>query len=367
MSGGIWIVAPGGAEGRGGIGRLVALIARHWPAALPAATLVDSYGPERPIAMPLHFARGLLRVLGGLLRGRIGTLYIHMAERGSVWRKSAFAWAGHLFAVPVVLHLHGAEFAEFCRALPAPLRLFVRATLRRAAQVVVLGGVWRDFVVGELGVPAERVTVLANAVPGPDRAAPLAEGGPLRLLALGRLGRRKGTDTLLEALARPELRDLDWRLTLAGDGPVEAFRAEAERLGLGGRCHFAGWVDEAESRALLRGCDALVLPSRHEGLPMAILEAMAEGRAVVATPVGSVAEAVRDGETGLLVPPGDPAALAAALFRLAIEPELRCRMGGAGRRRWVRDFAIGPYMARLEAVLAAARRRPAGLPRWERP
>ena len=125
---------------------------------------------------------------------------------------------------------------------------------------------------------------------------------------------------LLEALASPALTALPWRTTLAGGGPVDEYRARAAALGLAERVAFLGWIDQPQASALCAGADVLVLPSHAEGLALSVLEGLSHGLAVVATPVGAHAEVIEPGKSGLFHPPGDVAALAAALGRVIGDP-----------------------------------------------
>jgi glycosyltransferase involved in cell wall biosynthesis len=154
--------------------------------------------------------------------------------------------------------------------------------------------------------------------------------GPSDVVALvaAALVRRKGIDLLLEATAHVA----ELKLWIAGEGPeAEALSRRASEPDLAGRVHFLGQVSAMGD--LYGGADLGVLPSRAEGLGVASLEAMAAGLPVVATRVGGLAEAVVDGETGLLVEPEDVDGLAAALRRLLEQAELRRRLGEGGRRR----------------------------------
>lgn len=358
--GSVYLVTPGGLRARGGIGRMVEYFSRHWAVEDAPLTVIDTYGPGAKALMPFHFAAALARLAADAARGRIGVMHIHMSERGSVLRKGLVVHLAARCGIPAVLHLHGADFAEYCRALPPRRAAALRTMMGRAAAVVVLGGYWRDFVVDELGVAAGRVAVLPNAVPGPQAMPERPGGGPCRILFLGVLGDRKGAGLLLKALAAPGLRDRNWTACLAGNGEIDRHRALALDLGLGDRVDFPGWVDEDAARALLARSDLLVLPSRNEGLPMAILEAMAHGLPVVATPVGAVADAVEDGGSGLLVPVGDRAALAEALGRLVDSPGLRRAMGARGRARYLEQFEIAGFNRRLEALFRRVRRRDPG-------
>ena len=188
----------------------------------------------------------------------------------------------------------------------------------------------------------------------PARYDTPARSGPVRrLIFIGRLARVKGVPLLLDALARLAPDHPDLRLTLVGDGPDRvSLQAEAEALGLAERVQFTGLLCAAEVAEALAAHDALVLPSFAEGLPVVLMEALASRLPVVATQVAGIPELVRDGETGLLVPPGDAEALAAAIARLLADPDLCRRMGEAGRARVLAEHDIDREAARLAALFA---------------
>jgi len=222
-------------------------------------------------------------------------------------------------------------------------RLIYETCSRRTAAIAP--GIVEQLVAG--GVPRDRVVLIPSAV-DPRRVQPRLAAGALRgaqgvgadevvLLSIAALVRRKGLDVLLDALAALAHRGLRPRLWVAGDGPERAsLAAQAERLGLGGQVDWLGQRDDVGD--LFAAADVFVLPSRAEGLGVAALEAMAAGRAVVASAVGGLADAVVDGRTGLLVPPGDAVALGAALERVLHEPALRAALGAAGPARVAEGF-----------------------------
>ncbi len=168
------------------------------------------------------------------------------------------------------------------------------------------------------------------------------------LFAIGRLVPQKGFDVLLEALAQTTLPELD--LVIAGEGPERAALVDlANRRRLSARVHFVGRADRPQAVALFQHCAFFVLPSRLEPLGIVNLEAMAAGKAVIAARVGGVPEIVLDEETGLLVPGGDAAALAAAITRLAGDAALQRRLGRAGRAR-VERFSWPQITAEYERI-----------------
>jgi glycosyltransferase involved in cell wall biosynthesis len=182
------------------------------------------------------------------------------------------------------------------------------------------------------GIPAGRVHVIPPGYDPALFAAAAADPFPglprPRVAYLGRLAPQKDVGTLLEAFARLPA---DAQLLVVGDGPDRpALQRRAQPFG--SRVHFTGFVPHAQVPAILRHVDLLVLPSLYEDLSSALIEAMAAGLPVVATRVGGTADLVDDGVNGLLVAPGDPAALAAAISRVLPDPAMAARLSSAARR-----------------------------------
>jgi glycosyltransferase involved in cell wall biosynthesis len=208
----------------------------------------------------------------------------------------------------------------------------------------------------EGGVPEERLRRVPSAVDPEElrsrkgrQATRAAEGAgeEIVVLSVAALVQGKGLDVLLHALATLAAEDLRPQLWIAGDGPERAVLEELAAT-LAVKARFLGRRRDVPD--LLAACDLFVLPSRNEGLGVAALEAMAAGRAVVASRVGGLAEAVVDERTGLLVPPGDAASLARALARLAREPALRARLGAAGPGRIGEGFRADQLLDAYEAI-----------------
>jgi glycosyltransferase involved in cell wall biosynthesis len=217
---------------------------------------------------------------------------------------------------------------DFQRVSGGPRLRLLRASrnraLRRAAHVVVPSAYLRDLALG-WGVAPDRLTVVPNPAPPlpplPDRDAARGALGldGVTLAAAGRLTRQKALGDALAAVARVDRVSL----VVAGDGPERgALEQRAAELGLDGRVRFVGPLARTDVLTLFRAADAALLSSAWENLPHSVVEALAVGTPVVATAVGGVPEVVRDGENGLLVAPGDVAALAEAIRRVS-EPGLR--------------------------------------------
>lgn len=206
---------------------------------------------------------------------------------------------------PVVLTVHGTDLELARHARP-----LAHAILRRIRVVLAVSTALADEA-RRLG--ARDVRVVPNGVELPENVGPEAE--PPEILFAGRLSREKGILELVEAARGHEL-------VVAGDGPLRAQVPQA-----------CGWLPHEELERLYDRAAIVACPSRREGFGVVCAEAMAHGRAVVASDVGGLRDLIVDGETGLLVPPGDVPALRAALERLLGDPELRRRLGAAARER----------------------------------
>jgi glycosyltransferase involved in cell wall biosynthesis len=337
---------PGGYE-FGGIGRMMLYATAGWgDGDAPGEWwLVDARGNGSLLWMPLMTARALV----GLVLRRPDLLHLNVANRGSTLRKLVLSRAAALLGIPTVVHLHFGDYPEDLARRRPFIRRQVEAMFRRARRVIVLGQRDRRTVIELLGVAAARVEVLHNAVPDPGPPPERAgREGPVRLLFLGRFDDpAKGLADLLAALAGPALGGGEWHLTVAGRGDVGAFRQQMQEPALADRVTFTGWQPHARIYELCAAADIFVLPSYSEGQAMSLLEAMAHGLAIVATPVGSHGEAVRDGVEALLVAPGDVAQLAAALARLVGDPALRRQLGAAARRKYCDNFSAAQYSLSL--------------------
>lgn len=308
----------------------------------PDYKLIDTRGSSHVLISPVFFLITLAQVIFLTATGMVSIIHVNLSSRGSTVRKFFFCVVAYISRTPFVIHLHGSMFDVFFRTLPSIGRFLVRWMFARATRVVVLGERWRDFVTSEIGVTRSRIEVIYNGVPRPVAMPDQGPStpSPCHILFLGRLDRRKGVPELLSALAHPALRDLSWRATLAGDGVVDAYRRQAAELGLADRLTFPGWLDQRQVEGLLREADALVLPSHHEGLPVAVVEALAHRVATITTPVGALPEFLVHEKSSLVVTPGDPEELAGALSRIITDRALRDAIAKGGYDVFTRHFDI---------------------------
>ncbi len=350
----VLVATPVAATGQGGIDRVMAALKGELerdPRGT-AASFAATRGAGSVALSPLYLAGFLARMVAMRARGGLDLVHINLASHGSTQRKMMVAGLARLLGVPYVLHLHGGDYPNFWKDDGSALSRRIHRLFAGAARIVVLGETWRKFVISRAPDVADRVVIVPNAAARPTLPH---RGGDERahILFLGRINDMKGAPQLGEALNR--MRDLpNWRATLAGDGHVEAARARTAEFGLANRVDLPGWVGPDRVAELIASADILVLPSFIENLPLSIIEAMASGVAVVATPVGAVPDIVRDGETGLLVPAGDVDALEAALTRLVRDGALRRRLGAAGLALHRERLDLAPFADTMQRVWADA-------------
>jgi glycosyltransferase involved in cell wall biosynthesis len=229
----------------------------------------------------------------------------------------------------------------------------------RAAHTIAVSTPIRRRLIGKDRVPPERVSLIPNAVipaddDPPDLSGTLPDGwleGPL-VGVVARLQPEKGVATFLKAAARVSKASPEARFLVVGGGPLrEELLGLAGRLGMEDRVRFLGYRTDA--RALIGLLDVLVVPSLTEGSPLIVLEAMAAGVPVVASTVGGIPDQARHGEEGLLVPPGDPEALAGAMGELLRDPSRARLLGAAGRRRTENEFSHETLVRRIEGIYRA--------------
>jgi glycosyltransferase involved in cell wall biosynthesis len=362
--------------GAGGAERILSLLAGQWAGAGHTVTLITI----APAGADHHALDPRVRRIdlgpSGAARGPWRTLRINAGRCGSL-RRAVLATApdavvsfidqvnvlvlASLLAtgIPVVI---SERTDPRCHRLGRSWRWLRRSLYPLAANLVVQTEAVERWAVDV--VPARKVRVIPNPVVTPASSpAPTARRGDT-VIAMGRLSTEKGFDLLLHGFARSRLPASGWHLVILGDGPERgALQARARGLGIAGCTRFTGVVTDPVF--WLRQADIFVLPSRFEGFPNALLEAMACGLAVAAFDCESGPRAiVRPDHDGVLVPAEDVDALAKTLETLAFDEALRRRLGDAASRV-VDRYALGDVVAKWDALLADVierRRRRAGHP-----
>lgn len=316
----------------------------------------------------------LLAVRGGPLleQAQSASLPTHILRGSSKLTWLPDALLSHLLTRPQIVHAHNPTslpYAAIARAVGRPAALMTRhgqrAELRAptdaewnaTSAVVAVSEAAATTLRETYPAQADKVSVIHNGIepaaptrpPQETRAALRVTVSALVGIIVARIDTLKGHDTLLQALAALPSGTPPITLLIAGDGAERpAMERLAAKLGIAEGVRFLGF--RADVADLLAASDFFVLPSRLEGLPLSVLEAMSHGLPVIATPVGGTPEVIPDPRYGLLTPVDDVPALAAALTRIATDPTLRREMGEAGHRRVVEAFSFDAMTTRYEEL-----------------
>ena len=257
-----------------------------------------------------------------LFKGNVALVHIHTACDASFYRKAILASVCHLKGIPVIMHIHGADFDSFYLHANRFVKGLIRRSLKGCDTVIVLSTYWKSFFEDKMAL--QNVVILFNAVnidafkdccTVPDKIG--------AFLFLGRLGERKGIYDLIKAIDilinHENLQQL--RFYFAGDGEVEQVKKIVTQLRLDEYIKVLGWVDNKLKRDVLLKADTVVLPSYNEGLPVALLEAMAAGKVILSTPVGGIPDLITEGNNGFLIEPGDVNGLVASIKHIYQSPD----------------------------------------------
>lgn len=331
--------------GRGGVATVVSLLQQNGLFEREGVCYVPTHAEGSRMAKVGAALKGLLRTLACLAR-RPEVVHAHAASNGSFVRKSVLLALARASGCKTVFHLHGACFDSFIEGSNPLIRRWIRHTLESSSTVIALSTRWAAYLNGF--APRARVVVIPNSVPLPPVEADRSEPG--RILFLGQVEPRKGIHELVEALARLTSRFPQARLAIGGQGELDGVKRRAEQLGVADRLEELGWVTAGRKGEELARAAVFCLPSHAEGLPMALLEAMAAGKAVVSTGVGGIPDALRDGDNGLMVEPGNVEALAGALGRLLGDEDERRRLGARARATIEQEFESGVVIGQISAV-----------------
>ncbi len=253
----------------------------------------------------------------------------------------AAAWLlKKFYRIPYIVSLRGGDVPGFrpydFKTYHKLIGPFLRAIWHDASAVIANSCGLRDLALAfdsSIEIP-----IIPNGVDSSHYAVGYREWSPPRILSVGRVVHQKGLDLGLRALA--QLKDLDWEWRIAGDGPqTDSLKSLARELGIAERVTFLGWQSREDLIKWYHQANLFLFPSRHEGMPNAVLEAMASGLPVVATRIAGNEELVVDGVTGALVNAEDVGSLRDGLRRLLVEEKTREQMGRASRERVEKEYS----------------------------
>lgn len=270
-------------------------------------------------------------------------IHIHSSFGGSFYRKLPFILLSRLFGVKIINHIHGAEFDKFYENAGAKKRQLVKKVYSLCDALIALSDEWKE----RLGtmIEEEKIYVIENYCEIPGQEGKKKK----QILFLGELSHRKGCYDLAQIYRKIIEETGRIPLIVAGDGEMEKVKAtfqsfEKEDV------TFPGWVRGEEKEKLLSESEYFLFPSYNEGMPMAVLEAMAHGMAIVTTNVGGIPKLIEDGKEGFLCDPGDVNELGKKMSLLIQDTVLREECKNSCKRKAIENYSINSHMARMEEV-----------------
>lgn len=294
---------------------------------------------------------GYFSFIGQLIGKRPDVIHIHSSFGPSFYRKMPFIYLGRWAGIPVVNHIHGAEFDSFYEKASERKKKLVAKVYGKCTRLVVLSKEW-EKAISQI-VPAEKIDVVENYCKIPKEPYD-TERKPMQLLFLGELGERKGCYDIPVILERIKQSFPQVHLVMAGDGQMEQVKEAFRKKNLLETVEFPGWVRGPEKEKLLRESAVFLFPTYHEGMPMAVLEAMGYGMGIVTTKVGGIPKLIIHKETGYLEMPGQTQAMAQDVMELLRDEEHCRRMGQQARNFAAANYSLEAHIQKLEQTYRKA-------------
>lgn len=325
------------------------MLSFDWENADIQMRFLPSYKGGNAMYKGFYFLGALKKLKREIRNNRPDIVHIHMSHHGSFERAKWIQKICRKNEIPLIVHLHGSEFAEFYDSCRDKKRKEIASFFQDCDIVITLGKKWKDIVTTI--AKDSNIVILNNAVHIPEHIVEQKKN-EITVLFLGVLFERKGAADLLKAVKimadNHVLVNKKFIFNIAGSGPEEdKLRRYCEDNHINEFVRFLGWIDGGEKMRQLKSNQIFVLPSYNEGLPIAILEALSYGMPIVATKVGSVSEAVREGVNGYLVAPGDIEGYVNAFTELFTNYALRSEMGIHSRKIAKERFNEDIYFAQL--------------------
>lgn len=295
----------------------------------------------------LFFAINYLNIIKICFTEHIDIAHLHMAERGSFYRKSLILLFCRQMKIKTVIHHHGAEFLEFYDSSSERKKVFIQRILRSADMNLMLSRFQEKKIL--LRFPGIKTAVLYNSVEGYYRNVYHAEANTI--LFLGRLCARKGVYDLLEVLAEcDQLLAENVKVCLCGDGEINQVKQIIKKYGLEHRISSIGWHTKDQIKEIYRETMLYILPSYHEGLPMSLLETMSHGIPCIVSNVAAIPEIIKNEENGIIIHPGNTDEIKAAILKLTADDKMREKIGKNGLITIKKDFLMKEKMEELQNI-----------------
>lgn len=321
------LIGPAYKNNKGGIGAVIA----EQKKLFPNSKFYCSYKPIGSL-QSIFFSLIQLSIfpLYLLLNSGIKIVHIHGASRGSFYRKYIyFIIAKRLFGKIVIYHIHGGEFHLFINESSDRVKKRIKKILERADQVIVLSDSWLYFF--QKRYPKSKIIRIYNSIALTKHNQKTECPDVVKFLFLGLISSAKGCYDILHVAENLAKINSNFVIEIGGNGEIEKLKEMIQQRNLERYVHFLGWVSGVKKETLLQTSDVYILPSKNEGLPVSILEAMSYGMPVISTTVGGIPEMIDDENSGFLITPGDIQSLEEKMLFFIENPHKIKEMGDLSR------------------------------------
>lgn len=299
------------------------------------------------IIKSLFFVINYLNIIKICFTEHLDIVHLHMAERGSFYRKAFILMFCRRMKIKTVIHHHGAEFLEFYDTSSLRKKTFIQKILKSADMNLMLSRFQERQML--LRFPEIKTAVLYNSVEGCCENIYHAEAKTI--LFLGRLCKRKGVYDFLEVLAEcDQLLDERIEVRLCGDGEIGRVKQVVRKYGLEHRISSIGWHSKNQLREIYKDTMLYILPSYHEGLPMSLLETMSYGIPCIVSNVAAIPEIIKNEENGILVHAGNTDEIKTAILKLTADEKLRKKIGKNGLLTIKKGFLMKEKTEELQNI-----------------
>lgn len=327
---------------KGGIASVVNGYREHDFSGKCEVSYIESYRNGSKWEKLAKALKGYLLFFREMILNKPDIVHIHSSFGPSFYRKMPFIYMACFRGVPVINHIHGAEFETFYLKASDRKKRRIRKVYGKCTMLIALSEEWKRNL--ESVVSPEKITVIENYCKIPDLSGTEKKK---QILFLGEIGKRKGCYDIPEIYGRVLEKGERLPLIMAGDGELAEVKKLFEDRDLLESVSFPGWVRGADKDKCLKESGIFLFPSYYEGMPMAVLEAMAYGMAIVTTRVGGIPHLLEDGVNGYLCEPGDIEGLSKRLLELSKDGDKRRKMGERARQKAIADYSMESHIKKL--------------------
>lgn len=327
---------------KGGIASVVNGYREHDFSGKCEVSYIESYRNGSKWEKLAKALKGYLLFFREMILNKPDIVHIHSSFGPSFYRKMPFIYMACFRGVPVINHIHGAEFETFYLKASDRKKRRIRKVYGKCTMLIALSEEWKRNL--ESVVSPEKITVIENYCKIPDLSGTEKKK---QILFLGEIGKRKGCYDIPEIYGRVLEKGERLPLIMAGDGELAEVKKLFEDRDLLESVSFPGWVRGADKDKCLKESGIFLFPSYYEGMPMAVLEAMAYGMAIVTTRVGGIPHLLENGVNGYLCEPGDIEGLSKRLLELSKDGDKRRKMGERVRQKAIEEYSMESHIKKL--------------------